>query len=185
MLKITIPGAELWDEIKHEFRDAQPVDICIEHSLVAISKWESKWHKPFLAKDYKMTREELESYVKCMTITQNVADEAYHRLTSKNLEDIKAYIEDPMTATWFSKNAGGTGGGRRSRETITSELIYYWMIDCGVPMECQKWHINRLLTLIRICNIKAQNGKKMSRKDAASQHALLNEARRKRMGSSG
>lgn len=138
MLKITIPGAEFWDEKKHEFLNENSIDICLEHSLVAISKWESKWHKPFLAKDYKMNREELESYVKCMTITQNVPDAAYHRISRQNLEEIKAYIEDPMTATWFSKNSGGVGGGHRSRETITSELIYYWMIDCGVPMECQK-----------------------------------------------
>lgn len=180
MLQIKIPATEFWDENKEEFvTNTEEQTLQLEHSLVSISKWESKWNKPFLNRSDKTTEEVLD-YIKCMTITQNVKDETYERLTSKNIEDINEYISAPMTATTFhNKNQG------ISRETITSELIYYWMISLNIPMECQKWHINRLLTLIRVCNVKNTPPKKMNKREIASHYASLNAARRKQFNSNG
>jgi hypothetical protein len=135
--------------------------------------------KPFLSKEPKTAAETID-YIKCMTITQNVNPRVYNSLTNKNIEDINEYIDKPMTATTFSsENKVG------SREIITSELIYYWMFSLNIPMECQKWHLNRLLTLIRVCNIKNQPPKKMSRREIASRNAQLNTARRKKLNSKG
>jgi len=180
MLQIKIPATESWDEKKEEFiTTTEEQTLQLEHSLVSISKWESKWNKPFLNKTDKTTEETMD-YIKCMTITQNVKDETYERLTSKNIEAINNYISAPMTATTFHNPTQGT-----SRETITSELIYYWMISLNIPMECQKWHINRLLTLIRVCNIKNTPPKKMNKREIASHYASLNAARRKQFNSKG
>ncbi len=115
-----------------------------------------------------------------MTITQNVNDNVYNSLTSKNIDEINKYIDAPMTATTFSDNTNS-----RSREIVTSELIYYWMISLNIPMECQKWHLNRLLTLIRVCNVKNTPPKKMSRREIMSRNAALNAARRKKLNSKG
>ena len=150
MLQLTIPGQELFDEKKNEFIQTKEQRLTIEHSLVSLSKWEAKWCKPFLS-DKEKTRAETIDYVKCMTLTQNVPEEAYQRLTAENFKQIDAYIEAPMTATWFS---GSEKKGRRGSEQITAELIYYWMISLNIPFECQKWHLNRLLTLIRVCSVK-------------------------------
>ena len=178
MLQITIPAVELWDENKEEFVTASKEQtLQLEHSLVSLSKWESKWCKPFLS------LEETIDYIKCMTITQNVKQEVYDRLTSSNslIEKINKYIEAPMTATTFYNN--NQRGG--SREQVTAELIYYWMISLNIPMECQKWHLNKLLTLIRVCNVKNTPPKKMSRKDVINRYASLNAARRNKMNSKG
>ena len=181
MLRITIPASESWDEIKEEFVvTAKEQTLQLEHSLVSLSKWESKWCKPFLTKDEK-TFEETVDYIKCMTITQNVDSEVYDRLTRLNIEAINKYIEAPMTATIFYDNASQG----RSREQITSELIYYWMISLNIPMECQRWHLNRLLTLIRVCNIKNTPPKKMNRRDVINQYASLNASRRSKLNSKG
>lgn len=182
MLRITIPASELWDEEKEEFIIAAKEQILqLEHSLVSLSKWESKWCKAFFSKE-KKTQEETIDYIKCMTITQNVNPEVYDRLTNSNIEAIEKYIEAPMTATVFY-NDNASQGGRK--EQVTSELIYYWMISLNIPMECQKWHINRLLTLIRVCNIKNTPPKKRSRREITSQYARLNASRRNKMNSSG
>lgn len=180
MLQITIPATEQWDESKNEFVYSKEQTLQLEHSLVSLSKWESKWNKSFLSKAEK-TYEETIDYVKCMTITQNVKPEVYHNLNREHMEQIQKYIEAPMTATHFYEdNKGGS-----SRETVTSELIYYWMIALNIPMECQKWHLNRLLTLIRVCNIKNQPPKKMSRTQIANRNAALNAARRQQLNTSG
>lgn len=178
MLKITIPATEVFNDVTQEFITLDEQVLQLEHSLVSISKWESRWHKPFLGREEKTTIQTID-YIKCMTITQNVDPEVYSRLTNSNIEDINNYIDDPMTATTFSKQEG------QSREVVTSELIYYWMIALNIPMECQRWHINRLLTLIRVCNIKQTPPKKMSKKDTASRYASLNAARRSKLGSKG
>lgn len=181
MLSITIPAKEGFNQITQEFVDIHPAKtIQLEHSLVSISKWESKWCKPFLSKDPK-TKEESIDYVRCMTVTQNVDPEVYERLTDDILRQITEYIDAPMTATTFS--TPNTGRGRR--EIITAELIYYWMIAANIPFECQKWHLNKLLTLIQVCNIKNSKPQKMSRKTEVDQRKALNEARRKSMGSKG
>ena len=181
MLQITIPiSPEGWDERKEEFVDAKTVTLQLEHSLVSISKWESKWHKPFLSKDEK-TAEETIDYIKCMTLTQNVKAEVYEYLTGENIRDINAYIEDSKTATTFS-NDRSSGP---NREIITSEVIYYWMVALNIPFECQKWHLNRLLTLIRVCNVKNNPGKKMNKKELLSKYDAINKANRKRFNTKG
>lgn len=179
MLEITIPAVEKWDQIKQEFINTPTQTLRLEHSLVSLSKWESKWCKPFLTKDNK-TIEETIDYVRCMTITQNVKPEVYFNLTPENIAQINAYIEAPMTATYFSQDKG-----KPSREQITAELIYYWMIAFNIPFECQKWHLNRLLTLIRVCNIKSQPPKKMSKNEIMSRNAALNAQRRAMLGTKG
>ena len=178
MLLLTIPPIEMFNEKTSEFVYSKETKISLEHSLVSLSKWESRWNKPFLSKNNK-TLEETIDYIRCMTITQNVDPEVYFRLTDENINTINKYIESPMTATTFSDN------GHSSREIITSELIYYWMISLNIPMECQKWHLNRLLTLIRVCNIKNAPAKKMSRREIMSRNAALNAARRKKLNSTG
>ena len=180
MLIITIPAAELFNEKTNEFITTKEQTLQLEHSLVSLSKWESKWCKPFLTKESK-TFEETIDYIKCMTITQNVNPNVYNFLTASNIEDIKNYIEAPMTATTFSedKQAG------RNREITTSEVIYQWMISLNIPMECQKWHLNRLLTLIRVCNVKNTPPKKMSKRDIMNRNAALNAARKKQLNTKG
>lgn len=180
MLQITIPAVELWDERKQEFVTTKEQTLQLEHSLVSISKWESKWCKPFLSKQEK-TFEETLDYIKCMTITQNVDPEVYNYLTTKNIEEINNYINAPMTATYFSDDKIA----KTSREQITAELIYYWMIALNIPFECQKWHLNRLLTLIKVCNIKNQPPKKRNRKEIMSRNTALNAARKKQLNTKG
>lgn len=180
MLHITIPEMELWDEAANQFVNRKAVTLQLEHSLVSISKWESKWNKAFLGKAEK-TDEEVLDYVKCMTITQNVDPDTYNYLTRSNFEEIDAYISAPMTATTFAEEKNG----KNSREIVTSEIIYHWMIALNIPVEFQKWHLNRLLTLIKVCNIKNQPAKKRSKREAASQYASLNAARRKQLNSKG
>jgi len=180
MLQITIPAVEQWDERKQEFVTTKEQTLQLEHSLVSLSKWESKWCKAFLTKQEKTIEETLD-YIKCMTITQNVNPEVYNYLTNKNIDEINKYIEAPMTATYFSDDKIV----KTSREQITAELIYYWMIALNIPFECQKWHLNRLLTLIRVCNIKNQPPKKRSKKEIMSRNAAINAARRKQLNTRG
>lgn len=181
MLTITIPGAEFWDEANEEFIYLDDQVLCLEHSLVSLSKWESKWNKAFLGKQSK-TDEEILDYIKCMTMN-NVNPDIYTRLTSANYAEIDAYIEAPMTATTFYEN--NKSGGKKSNDTITSELIYYWMISLNIPVEFQEWHLNKLLTLIRVCGVKNSSPKKMNKKDILKQNAALNQARRAKLNSKG
>ena len=181
MLQIQVPlTQERWDEEKSEFIEPKMQALQLEHSLVSLSKWESKWCKPFITKAGK-TPEELLDYIKYMTITPNVKPEVYDHLTEANIKAIEAYINAPMTATTFADDKNG----KANREVITSELIYYWMVALQIPFECQKWHLNRLLTLIRVCNIKNSPPKKMSKRETMSRNAALNAARRKQLNSKG
>ena len=179
MLQIVVPAVEMYNEQTNEFVIAKEQTLQLEHSLVSLSKWESKWNKPFLTKD-KKTFEETIDYIRCMTLTKNVKPEVYLRLTPENIEEINRYIEAPMTATTINDR-----DPRISREINTSELIYYWMIALNIPFECQKWHLNRLLTLIKVCSIKSQSPKKMSKREIMQRNASLNEARRKKLNSKG
>lgn len=179
MLKFTIPTIEQYDEIKEEFIISKEVILQLEHSLVSLSKWESKWCKPFLSKQDK-TFEESIDYIKCMTITQNVNDDVYFRITPDLLSEVSKYIDAPMTATTFSKEKKSI-----NRDVITAEIIYYWMVALQIPFECQKWHLNRLLTLINVCNLKNNPPKKMSKKELMSRNAALNAARRQSINSLG
>lgn len=179
MLTITVPACEMYDERTEEFITYKEQTLQLQHSLVSLSKWESKWCKAFLSKD-KKTEEETLDYIRCMTITQNVNPEVYTRLTRSNIEDINKYIDARMTATTFYENSNGG-----NKELITSELIYYWMISYNIPMECQKWHLNRLLTLVRVCSIKNNPPKKRGKREIASNYASLNAARRKKLNTKG
>lgn len=181
MLQITIPAEEGWDETKEEFVVIlKEQTLHLEHSLVSLSKWESKWHKSFFSKE-KKSHEEVIDYVRCMTLDKNVDASVYERLTNDNVDEINKYINDPMTATTFSEDRNTKG----SRQRITSELIYYWMISLNIPYECRKWHLNRLLTLIRVCNTMNQPPKKMSRRQIMSRNAALNAARRNQLNTKG
>lgn len=181
MLRITIPSTEQWDETTQEFVCTEEKTLQLEHSLVSLSKWESKWHKSFLSNKEK-TNAEMLDYVRCMTITQNVKPEVYACLTNENMQQINDYINDSMTATFFSNKKESNGP---NHEVVTSELIYYWMIALNIPFECQKWHLNRLLTLIKVCSIKNTPPKKMSRQSIMSRNAALNAARRKQFNTHG
>ena len=181
MLQINIPiSPEGWDEKKREFIEPKTVTLQLEHSLISISKWESKWHKPFISKKEK-TLEETIDYIKCMTLTQNVKPEVYDHITNEIIEQINEYVGDSMTATTFS-NRGNKGS---NREILTNEVLYYDMITYGIPFECQKWHLNHLITLIRVCAEKNNPGKKMSKSQVMSRNAALNAARRKKLNSKG
>ena len=180
MLVLEICATELYDERKEEFVQIKPIALRLEHSLVSISKWESKWRKPFLQRAEPKTLAESRDYVRCMTLNQNVDPNVYYALTSEHFKKVNEYIEARLTATWFSDAHESP-----SREVITSEIIYYQMVAFGIPFECQKWHLSRLLTLIRICSIKNSPGKKMSKADILSQNQRLNAIRRKAMHSRG
>lgn len=182
MLKITIPAQEGWNEQLQEFINIKACSLLLEHSLLSLSKWESKWKKPFLANNEK-TQEETLDYIRCMTLTQNVNSEVYYFVTDDNIKEITAYIEDTMTATTFGNNSKKTG--RINGERITSELIYYWMVAFNIPFECQKWHLNRLITLIEICSRKQDKPKKMPKSSVYSQNSALNAARRAKANSKG
>lgn len=181
MLRIEVPlGPEKWDEKKQMFIEPKVQVLQLEHSLVSLSKWESKYCKPFLSKSEKTIEETLD-YIKFMTISQNVNPEVYDHITLNNVREINAYIDAPMTATTFAQDKNG----RSNREIITAELIYYWMITLNIPFECQKWHLNRLITLIRVCDVKNAPPKKMSKREIASRNASLNAARRQRLNTKG
>lgn len=177
MLTIVIPETEFYDEIKNEFKVVKEQKLVLEHSLVSLSKWESKWHKPFLGKQPK-TYEETIDYIRCMTVN-SVDPMVYQGITSANILQINQYIEDPMTATTIKDQKKG------KEEIITAEIIYYWMVALNIPFECQKWHLNKLLTLINVVNIKNKPAKKMSKKDVMSRNASLNAARRKALHTKG
>ena len=183
MLHITVPERELFDESTCEFISTKPRTLALEHSLVSISKWESKWKKPFLKNDEK-SLEELQDYVRCMTLTQNIPPETYKFLTTENMQDISEYMNADMTATWFNEQQL-KHSRKQSSETVTSELIYYWMVAYNIPFECQKWHLSRLMTLIRICMIKNSPTKKMSPKEVARYNRSLNAARKAQLNTRG
>lgn len=181
MLEINIPAKEYFDEDKQEFVVIKEQTLELEHSLISVSKWEAKWHKPFHSQDEKTVEETLD-YIKCMTINnRNVDAVVYNGITPSDMKRINEYINDPMTATWFNEQQNK----RFSREVITSELIYYWMSAFQIPFSCEKWHLNRLLTLIHVCNVKNQPEKKMSKREIMSRNRALNEARKKKYNTSG
>lgn len=182
MLTLYIPGQEFWDS-KHEiFVTTKPTTLTLEHSLLSLSKWEAKWCTPFLSSN-NLSNEQLLDYIRCMVINPKDPDaNLFLSLSNEMIEEINSYINKPMTATVFSdKNQKQS----RQREKITSELIYYWMITFNIPFECEKWHLNRLLTLIRLCSIKNTPPKKMSKGEIYNRNQALNAARRAKLHSKG
>lgn len=183
MLELEIIGGEFYNELTEEFINVKPTVIRLEHSLVSISKWESRWKTPFLKqREGGFSRDEIEDYIRCMTITQNVPEEVYKAIGPNELEKVNAYINDEKTATTFNNLNNSTP----NRQVVTSELIYYWMTVHQIPWEAQKWHLSRLLTLIEICNIKnGGKSKKMSTRAIMNQNRALNAQRRAAMGTRG
>lgn len=179
MLQLVIKDQELYDESSNTFINTKGRTIQVEHSLVSVSKWESKWNKPFLTKEKKSIEETID-YVKCMTLTQNVPDKVYENITNENIEVISKYIAEPMTATWFNDTKE-----KPSDEVVTSEIIYYSMIAYNIPFECQKWHLSRLLTLIKVCKNKNEPPKKMTTAEIMNRNRELNNKRRRELNSKG
>lgn len=181
---ITIPSQEIFVP-PDRFINTKETTIKIEHSLVAIAKWEAKWHVPFLDDKVQKTNEMMIDYIRCMTISQNVDPMIYECIPAEVIKEINDYIDNPMTATWFNEMNRPKGG---RGEVVTSELVYYWMIAQNIPPEYDKWHFNRLMTLIRVCsekNSETTKGKKMNKRSILNQNKALNAARRKASGSKG
>ena len=179
MLDLLIPASEKYDEKRGEFIYIKEQKLCLEHSLISLSKWESKYEKPFLSSE--KTNLEIIDYIRFMTLTQNVKPEVYFSLTKENVEDIQKYIQAPMTATTVPQ----TNRRNFMKETVTAELIYYWMIALNIPFECQKWHLNRLLKLIEVCSYKNEPPKKMSKSEILRRNRELNAARRAKYNTKG
>ena len=179
MLTINVKMDELFDDDKQEFIPAVDIEIILEHSLISISKWEAIYKKPFLSAVDK-TDEETTMYIQCMTINKKVESYVYNLISHEDLVKISDYIADSMTATTISNT-----DNKPNREIITSELVYYWMVAYNIPFECEKWHFNRLMTLINICSIKNEPPKKRSAKDIAASNSALNAKRRAEMASKG
>lgn len=179
MLTIKI-RPELFDEESQKFVTSEDYELHLEHSLVSLSKWESKHEKPYLGKDAKSSEEVL-SYIQAMVIDDDVPPDFIYRLSTDNIQQIDAYLNAKYSATWFND----TPNAPKSSEVITSELIYYWMTVYQIPIECERWHLNRLFNLIKICNLKNQKPKKMSRSEMAARNRELNAQRRAQLGTRG
>lgn len=180
MLKLDVVKDEFFDEERREFVKGAQYQLELEHSLFSLSKWESIFEKPFLGKEQK-TYEEVMTYIWCMVITEDIPENIGWLLNDAQIEQVNAYIEAKHTATWFSDFSNQ----RPSREVITSELIYYWMFSLTIPIECEHWNLNRLLTLIKVFQVKNQPPKKMSRSELAARNRTLNQQRRAQLGTSG
>lgn len=180
MLTIVVGAVEMFDSATQEFVDQGGSVLQLEHSLVSLSKWESAHETPFLSGKDK-TPEEILEYVKCMELTQKVPAEIFNELSETNFLAINRYIEAKMTATWFAEQPGAP----KSQEIVTAELIYYWMTVFNIPFECETWHLNRLFTLIRVCNLKQAKPEKMSRSDVAMRNRELNAQRKAQLGTKG
>ena len=180
MLSININQVELFNERTNEFSYLKPIVLKLEHSLISISKWESKWHKPFSTSN--KTPSEMRDYIRCMTLNGDIDPAYYEALSGKDITNIEHYINDEMTATTFRS---GNNKKTSSKKIVTSEEIYYWMIALNIPFECEKWHLNRLLTLIKVCNIKNSPKKKMRKKDIYARNRAINQANRNKYNSKG
>lgn len=180
MLTLKVPGIELFDEVLQVFVTAEEFVLELEHSLVSLSKWEQKFEKPFLGSEEK-TDEEVFAYIEAMILTEDVPPDVLNRLTKDNIRQINEYIEAKMTATWFNDKKQA----KKSREVITAELIYYWMVTFNIPMECQYWHLNRLFTLIKIFSVKNAEPEKVSKRDLLARNRELNAQRKAELGTTG
>lgn len=189
MLEIVIPEQhydDLWDEAKQEFLPSihvRKTKIQLEHSLISLKKWEQRWHKPFFDRDDK-TYEELIDYIRCMTLNHVDDENVYNWMPQELIEKVVSYIKDPMTATWF-KEDNLIVAQKCSREIITAEIIYYWMISLNIPVDFQKWHLNQLLTLIKVVSIKNGKPQKKDKRAAAMERMALNKLRREKYNSKG
>lgn len=183
MLDITIPEQEYFDEEKQVFLYTKPIELHMEHSLMSIAKWESKWHKAFLTKRDRSPEETID-YFRCM-IVNKVDPSVVDFLTSKDIKKIIDYINEPMTAVYMGDENSSIEKGSRLRDTTTAELLYFYMITLSIPFECEKWHINRLLALIHVCEVKNRPSKTMTASQINRRNKALNEARKKKTHSRG
>lgn len=181
MLSITIPENEIFNEKTNQFIQIPETTLQLEHSLVSISKWERKWHKAFLKDEPQKTNEEMIDYIRCMTLTQHVSPLVYLGMTGQNIKDVRDYINNPMTAVCFPDD-DDKNKNPLHKDVVTNELVYYWMIKLGIPVEFQKWHLNALLSLIKVCNMKDAPQKKLSQHEAAQRQRALKAANRAKRG---
>lgn len=183
MLKLHIPAREWFNEATQEFvLQSKACDLMLEHSLLSVSKWEAKWKKPFLDDKIPRTDEEFLDYVRCMTINQGVDPIVYYNLTPPLIKQIRKYIDDPMSATTVARHQNKRPGAKK---TVTSELIYFWMISYGIPFECQKWHLNRLMKLVEVCGAESGGQKKMSKAEIMRENAAINAMRKAKRNTKG
>lgn len=180
-LTIHVAPHEIWNDVTEEFEQIPEATFHIEHSLASIAKYESNYRKPFLV-EQNMSGKDLINYIRCMTLEENIPYLVYKGISRDDYIRIRNYLEAPMTATWFKEDQNGK---KRPGQVITAEIIYYYMVELGIPFECEHWHFNRLMTLIRVCSEKQATPKKMSKKDILSQYASVNAARRAKLGSKG
>lgn len=180
MLKIEIPEREYYDERIERFGRIKATTLYLEHSLISISKWEAKWHIPFF--ESEKTPEQTMDYIRCMILNREIDEKAdvLNFLTQQDVEKINTYINDPMSATTIKDT-----GGRVNPQKVTSELVYYWMIQYNIPSDFEKWHINRLIMLIRVCSEESKPKKKMSRAEIMAQNRARNAARKARLNTKG
>lgn len=181
MLTVVVPKTRLFNPDNNTFHPIEEVKLSMEHSLLSVKKWESRWKVPFLSTRDK-TREQMLDYVKCMTLTKNVDPMVYQAIPQKEMDRIAAYIKDPMCATTIGK-PNLIGAQKRSNEMVTAETIYYWMIALNIPVEFQKWHLEQLLMLIKLVNIKNNpKKKKLSQKELIARNAEINKANKAKLG---
>lgn len=179
-ITIKVQGKDLYNPLTNQFVTTKATTLTFEHSLISISKWEEKWHKPYLSTEQKSTEESID-YLRCMCLTQNVDSNVFYALDQESIQKIADYITDPHTATTINRK-----NQKVSREIITNELIYFWMTQLQIPFDpCQKWHLNRLLTFIDVASIKSQPPKKMGRREMLNQRAALNAQRRAKYNTRG
>lgn len=181
MFRTVIPAREAWDPMNEEFVSIKDTRLILEHSLLSISKWEMKWKVPFMGEKESMTDERMIDYIRCMTINQVDDPRVYYMIPSNILLDIKKYIEDPMTAKVFYNKKKKTG----ARQVITSDDIYCWMAMYRIPFEAEKWHLNRLMTLIQCCSDANAPKEKMSRAELLARNARLNAERKAKLNTKG
>lgn len=183
MLKLSLPKLEIWNDKTESFEEIGGANVELEHSLYTVSTWESKWKKPFSKKDSFGRKEFIDYIANHMCQTPGIPANVWLSLDGKAIKQIQDYIEDPMTATTINR-AHQIGKAHR-KETVTAELIYFYMFQFGIPIECEHWHLNKLMTLIDVCSVKSSPPRKMGKRDALSQQAALNKARRAKSGSRG
>ena len=184
MLELEINAIQAWNEETEEFINFDGCTLHLEHSLVSLSKWESRWCKPFLTNDAKSLDESVD-YIRCMVLDKDVDPLAFELITQENIDQVYTYINASMTATTFTTLNDGQSKKSTTNTFVTSELIYYWMRTLQIPFDCETWHLNRLLTLIRLTEVKESPSKKMNKRDIANRYAAINAANRKKYNSKG
>lgn len=192
MLVVVIPEQDLrlFNEITEEFVyvKIKKTELQLEHSLMSLKKWEQKWHRRFIEREGekdKKTTEQTIDYIRCMTLNKNVDPKVYWFIPKEIMTQIEDYIKDPMTATTIKENDDLVTKAKRSKEGISAELIYFWMITLGIPFECEKWHLNTLITLIRVCSIKNSKPEKKDPHQLAMERKQENLRRRAKYNTKG